>query len=666
MATELNASHSNATATLKAVSVRYGYRAGVAHADASAGAVLSLFSGVYFARTMNSGGDASRARLLFAGGVQFVPAAPLDAGASLSEAPALTTGKKSLAPLAALAEAVTTARLGKENVAFLPGQELGASEALDLYAAPSLLVGTDAGGWMDLAADAALEVMTKAMPGGDGSLDWTLAGDAAERYRNVLVPGAKVRLRLGGVPVWGGRLVSDPMRQRIRGEESVACAAGGLMSWAARCQVYGYACIDADAQQWFRTSRVYNSSEGELVAYQDSGKFTVENEAYLFIAGQNDRTFSTNASARFSYWLNGGLQLGQQIVALKFSYKCNLPTGWRFRVYSRSDPWAEAATLEMLESTSRTSWRSATVVFSAPNRAAQFVLAYVGTPDSTAEPWLKVRNVRVYCRRDGAAPDYDVNLGTALGDVAGELADVVDCAPLTPELEHVMVRPDPPTSMADAMRELVELAGNYVEYGFYLTDDGKDGFRAALRPPFVDGRRNRHWDYGDRAGESTAELVRDAELAPDFVRLFYLKESGDTRPAGTLCDVWYPYDPQSFDANVLAVTDYAETPLGDAQAAAMAARVWAERQSAQWSGTVTFTRTATTVAGSELPAWLVRPGDRVSVPSLLDAADLYVSETTYDFISGSTTAVIGHPWGFFGTYLDMHKPQRPGLPLGMT
>lgn len=660
MATALSPSNANATAVLKEIATRYGYRVDVDHADATAAAAHSgSASGVYYVDTMDGSAHAGAAELAY-GSPKYVPAYAGDAVASVGTAVLTHYGTGALTFSPAAATAASAARLTKQSVLYLAKQALGIGMAQDVYSAPSLVVGSDTLGWADLAADAVLETMTKAMPGGDGSLEWTLPGDAAWKYRNLLVPGAKVRLRVGGVAVWGGRLANDPLRERIEPGDEVPCEAGGLLSWAARCQVYGYACIDADEQQYFRTSREYDGSE--LVVLTGSGKFTVENEAYIRIAGEDDRSFAADSEARVSYWLHGGLDLGQRIVGIAYSYKCYLPTGWRFRVYSRTDPWSDDRYLEEYYNSSHTDWTaSGTVTFTYPSTCTQFALVYTGSSASTAAPWVRVKNVRVYCRIDGASVDTEVPAGTAMGDVAGELADVVECEVLTEPLTSLMVRAEVPTTMADALGQLAALANDYVEYGFYLTDNGLDGFRAGIRPATVNPARNTHWDYGGRAGESADDLVRDAELAPDYVRLFYREDQSALVPEGTRRDVWYPSDPGSFDANVLAITEYADEPLTDVNALAYAARIWSDRQAAQWTGTINFTDVATTTLGIERPSWMIRPGDRVSIPGLLGASDLYISETTYDFASSTMAATIGHPWEFWsvaGAERFRHHPHR--------
>jgi hypothetical protein len=517
----------------------------------------------------------------------------------------------------------------------------------------SLAVGSDALGWAELGAEAALGVMTKSATGGDGSLDWTLAGEAPWKYRNQLQPGARVRLRINGEPLWTGRLVTDATRYRLKAGDPMACAAAGLLSWAARCQAYGYAGIDTDLAQWFRTTSGYSGTELETL--EDSGKFSVDTEGRLLITADGQRTFDDYAKARLNYYLFNGLDLGAECVAIDFDYKCYVPSSWEARIVTRADPWAQTGTSEWTEEDTTASWTSVQLDFTNPQPCVQLTLFWnaLGSDAATTSPYVKLRNVVLYFRMDGANVDRTITLGTAMGDVASltGFATVLECDALTSDLTHVMVRPELPKTMADALHELAGMVDDYVEWGFGLTFAGEDSFFCRLRPAAVNAARNTLWSYGGHAGEDTDALERDAETAPDYVRLLYKNWDDAAKPKIATVDVWYPSDPGTTNANVLAVTDYADTPLPDTTAAAYAKRIYNERRAAQWSGTVPFSSVAHDSTGKTQPSWRLRPGDRLVVPALSGAGvpGLYVSETAFDFASMTGSATVGHPWDVWST-----------------
>ena len=92
-----------------------------------------------------------------------------------------------------------------------------AAPVAPMHDAPiSLLVGSDDLGWAELGGKAQLGQMTRAMPGGDGSLEFSLYGDDAREARNVIAPGARIKLMAGGAPVWAGKVLERPRARTPR------------------------------------------------------------------------------------------------------------------------------------------------------------------------------------------------------------------------------------------------------------------------------------------------------------------------------------------------------------------------------------------------------------------------------------------------------------------
>jgi hypothetical protein len=505
-----------------------------------------------------------------------------------------------------------------------------------------------------LISGAHLGQMTRSMPGGDGSLEWALYGEDVVAARNALTPGAAVRLYADGSPVWGGRLLSDPLRYRATSPDAIDCAAGGLHTWAARRQDAGYVVLDADPTQWFRLRQRYSSGDGELINAIDQGKFTVDTEGRLFIRADADRSFAAYSNTYLVYWLGSGL-LGDGIYGLDIEYKCALPSDWRVTVRGGdADPWNVAGNttyaLALEETADRAAWHTESIDFAAPVQSVAIALNWNNGASGTGwaeDPYVNIRSVTVYGRSaGGGAADRTVTIDTILGDLATRtgLATVTDLSTIGTDVAHFALRPELPKTTADLLREAAASHDSEVEYGFDLDASGADRFWCCPLPVSVNAARNRHWSFGGEDGEDTTGLVRDVEAAPDYIRLLHLSSGVGTLPNSQVRSCWYPSEPSDWTAAAEAVTDYADVPMTDAEAADLAERIWTRRQAGQWTGSITFKTAATDLAGHVIAAYHVRPGDRVHVPGLDGAHDLYIAETSYDWQTGECEATIGWPF----------------------
>jgi hypothetical protein len=515
--------------------------------------------------------------------------------------------------------------------------------------APSLLIGSATLGWQEFGDAAVLGTMTRAMPGGDGSLDATIPAAIAEKRRNVLQPGAECVLTLPG-DTWGGLVVGDPMAGFVRTQANVGLAAAGLWAHAAYRRDLAWVWVDSDPTQWFRFRQRYAS--GEMYDLVDQGKFAIDTEGRLFIRGDSDRTFTGYARAALGYWLNQGLvDAGCRIVGLDIGYDSNYPTDWRMTVRSmEGTPWecAQDGTLEESDTTSRTA-RSLSIDLTQASTALYIALnfntATAGSP--ATDPWIKIRGVLVYCRGSVGSVDRDVRIDDAMCDLAqlSGLATVTRSETLgtTPRIS-LAIRPDSEQSVADSLREIAAMHENPLEYYF---DRAAGAWRFTVNevPDAVDPTRNRHWVLSDqRAGESSAGVIRDHEAAPEYVRVTYRASGVTTMPDGYPRSICYPSEPTSFTSHVLLETSHAEEKLTDTQASAIAERIYEHRSAAAFAGPAAFGPTALTVTGQELPSYLIRPGDRVNIPGRTGASDIYVRETSYDFGSTTMTAQLGWPF----------------------
>lgn len=517
---------------------------------------------------------------------------------------------------------------------------------------PSLLIGSDALGWQEFGSAATLGTMTRGMPGGDGSLGFTIPHDEVAEHRNQLVDGAEVHLT-DGATTWDGMLVGDPTGARYRTVGAVPVAASGMWSHAARRRDVCWVWVDSDPTQWFRIRQRYNAADDDpWVEFVDQGKFTTDTEGRLYLRGDADRTFTGYARAALAYWLNQGLvNLGNEIYGVSLIYKSNYPTDWRMTVRSKdATPWvtAHAGTLEESDTTSRPAWRTDAIALTQGSQAViislNFNQATAGSP--ATDPWIKVKSIRVLCRGSVGAPDTSVTLDEAMCDLAtlAGLATVTRSETVGAAQAHLALRPDTERSVADGLRELAAMHSGFIEQQFDYTGTAWR-YTVNAVPAAVNPARNHHWILRDEvAGESSAGVVRDYESAPAYVRALYLASGVAGVPDGSPRSYCYPSEPTSATDNVLVYPGLAAATLTDAQAAALTERVWTQLAQANFTGPAVFGATAQTTAGQDLPSSLMRPGDRVSIPGRAGADGLYVSDTSYNFGTQALTAGLGWPF----------------------
>ena len=284
---------------------------------------------------------------------------------------------------------------------------------------PSLRVGSDTLGWHELGGDAVLGPMTRAMPGGDGSLEFTLPGRVAGQHRNVLVADAECILDTGD-DRWAGLIVGDSLSGFWAAQPTVTVAAAGMWSHAANRRDVDYAWEDSDTTQWMRRMQRWDSGSGEMVGLVDQGKFTVDTEGRLYIRADADRTYAAGSTASLAYWLSRGLvDCGCRIVGVDIDYKANLPTDWECRLRAGlGSPWEVASTgaLDWSDATTRAAWRAQAVDLSAPATAVVINLYNNGAAGSPAtDPYWLIRTVTLHCRMtDGIA--FSATGGTVTTD----------------------------------------------------------------------------------------------------------------------------------------------------------------------------------------------------------------------------------------------------------
>lgn len=526
---------------------------------------------------------------------------------------------------------------------------------------PKLVIGYTYGAQDDVFYDFAPEATaigerTKVMPGGDASLTFTLPASVAAAHRQQLANGALVRLKANGAPDFGGRVCNDPVGDLLSAIKTpVSVDASGLWAWAGRNKAFGWVWGDTDTAQWQKVRQHYKAASGELVDLDGQDKFTVDTEGRLYIRAAKDRAHVAYASSGLAYRLLGGLDTGCEIVGLDVDYKCNTPGAWDVRFRSCVTPWDGTSTLLLAETENRTEWHLETLNLAAPAQCVQVVLQRQNAADGVADedgvasdPWVWVRSVTVRCRySSGTTVDRDVNLSAALCDMAtmDGLATVTVGDEIGSPLDQLAVLPDLPKSVRDGMTEVAGLHTGELEHWFDLDASGASRFCHYEKPVACDWTRNSCWHYGDAAGESVDDLLHDPEACPDWVRLLHLSSGVATVPNGTPRDVWFPLAPPAgYGESVLPLTAYSEVKLTDSQAAAAAARIYARIAASLWTGSVPIPFTITDVRGRVRGGWQVRPGDRISVPRLNGASDLYVTEASWNWTTLTGSATVGYPW----------------------
>lgn len=536
------------------------------------------------------------------------------------------------------------------------------------------MVGSDALGWADLADSAIIGERTKGMPGGDGSLSFTLPPDVARGARNQLQNGARVKLSANGAPDFGGRICNDSLGGVIAPvKDALAVECSGLWAWSDRYGAFAWVWNDSDTAQWSNTQQVYDGSTLIPASEAPPTCFTSDTEGRLFILADKSPAFASPyfKVCHLNYWLLGGLETGCEIVGLDVLYRCNLPVliadsspgPWRVFFLIHDNPWDPVYSMlngpsgeetSRLDSYSQSfdidlGWycRCLTVSLQC------FADIQLPTDDVVSDPWVWVERVVVRCRMDGETVDRTVNLSDALCDMATKpgLATVTagEVISLGEGNDQLAVRSM--TSIRSGMADLAGLFSDELEYWFDLDEDGADRFSQYRKPAAVNEARNSCWSYGDAAGESVAGLDHDPEACPDWIRMTYLSDGSyeTTVPDGTPRDVWYPATPPTdYSASVKVITEFAGQMFTDAHAASVAQRVYARLAASEWSGSVPVPFTMTDTKGRERGGWQVKQGDRISVPSLDGAEDLYVTEASWNWTSMTGKVTIGYPWAITG------------------
>ena len=521
--------------------------------------------------------------------------------------------------------------------------------------APSLLIGSDALGWQDFPT-AQLGVRTKQMPGGDGSLEFTIPGDFARKHRNVLVPESVVKLTVDGEVDFGGRLSCDPLRHRIGCQDTVELVATGPWGMAARDSRHAYLGVDTDLDRWQQYRGVN----------EFSGRYTASKEGYLELRANSDRSYGADTACRFYYWVHDGLApqaygvsgMDGAFSGIAFEYKLRLPTTrWKCGIVAGDSPLDAMAGMFVWGPYDGTAaplivdWTAAHADIDTIPTLGKTCLMLVlytdaGTGSPDPDPYILLRKVRPVGRWIGVgSPDYSPSLADILADCA-EALDVTTTriAGLTTEPDEFVARY--PVSVAAVIEQATLLEAAPVEA--YFDHDGA-GFRftANTRPASVNLARNRLWSVTDY---DVRKLRHDWETTPEQVEVLYAVKDHATLPDGTARAARYPASTTATFPLTETVDITGDPPMTAAVAAQYAEMIYRARQDSLYTGDVPLAQTALTSTGQDVPTVKLRQGDRIGVPSLLDvdSAGLYVQKVAYDYRTQRCVATVGEPWDPLG------------------
>lgn len=527
---------------------------------------------------------------------------------------------------------------------------------------PSLLIGSEALGWQEFGDVAQLGVRTKAMPGGDGSLDFTVPGDFATKHRNVIVPEAVVKLTIDGEPDFGGYLTCDPLRHRLGAQDTLELVATGPWGMAGRDNRYSYLGIDPDPANW-RQYRGINEC---------SGRFTLDTEGRLEIRAPMDRSYGPGYAARLYWWRDDGLTSPGDQSGIVFEYKLRLPsTNW-WAAISVGDTPDQAVTYQPLNNClwqgviPVTDWIRLTSQSSMYTCFSRCLMLSLWKESGTlqppnSEPYIRLRFSSALdpqpfhggvCGHyvDYYTPDNSISLADILTAVVNRIDSQAELR--ISGLDDLIEEFVAPYSMSLAaiVGQATLLAAAPVEAYFDLAPAGGFRFTANARPNTVDLSRNRLWSVGGRGGESLEALQRDWEATPEMVEVLYAVRSHATLPDGMVGAARYPASVSATYPLVETVDLTGEPPMTQALAAQYAQTIYTARQASLYAGDVTLAQTALTQTGQEVPTVKLCPGDRLGVPSRLDvpAAGLYVQHVAYDFRTARCTPTVGEPWDPLG------------------
>jgi hypothetical protein len=510
----------------------------------------------------------------------------------------------------------------------------------------SIVVGSDTLGWAEVGADAQPGVMTKTMPGGDGSFEFVLPGSVAWRHRNLLVPvDSRVICRVNGEPVWGGRIACDPVRHRLSVQDDVPIACVGLYGLAARNSAWGYIGCDTDLDRWVQFRNVGDHS----------GKFTVHKEEWLELRSHSDRSWVAGDAAQLYYWLHDGLLGGVGLYDIHFEYKLTLGASWVTGMWAGdggptlADPgsgswlWVKTSADSPVAA-----WTADSFLCSGWNTICLKLMATGAQPGGQGH--VKVRNVKI-TQIHAVAPLFASTVGDILTDMGAQMgADDIDIDATLAAATFDEFVSRYPTTVAETLRRACELYSEPIEAFFDLSPSGTERFIGRVRPAAdALSAENRRWVVGGRGGEDTSQLAVDWETTPDHVQVAYAIRDDATLPDGTVAAVLHPglYAAMTDAVEVVDLAD--ESALMTEAAAENYARALYEvRHTNRYSGQVTMLDEAHTAGGALEPTWRLRPGDRLTA---LDRDDtdlfgetLYVSGTSFDWRTMTATATVGDPW----------------------
>lgn len=537
-------------------------------------------------------------------------------------------------------------------------------------AAPSisLLVGVSNDRYVDLGKDAVITNLEKAMPGGDGSLEFKLPGAAAARHRNYLKPiASEAVLRVNGESLFFGNLINDPVRHIVSVDDTVECVFAGRFALCARDESYGYVGKDTDLEEW---EQLYNTSGDH------SGRFTVHKDGKLSLRAHNDRTYPDGSRSAFYYWSLDGLTEGSggpariditYAVSLVSGWKASMWSGWGGAVVAADDPGSGYDWQKVGPSTD-----SGTGTFDVSGDTVVMQLHNDSGVDKSNNVYFNISKFTVVgssfdASDDPIDADYLGDAVRVLAFNAGVLNQNFECDSFISTLSYEQFVARFPTTIADALAAAEDVVGLPTEMFFDTTPDGLPRLVFRVRPTETAlSSENRIWVVGDRPGEDVSGITVDFESTPERIEVIYSCLDDGTYKNGTALRAAYEpairaiYPELTFKRIEVVDITNDESLITATVAEGYAQSIYNQRQSLACSGNVVLPDYAMTSNGVEEPTWKMRPGDRLLITGRDDGdmanQTMYVTGTSFDFTTMKQTATVGEPF-------DPNDPQgeRPSI-----
>ena len=519
--------------------------------------------------------------------------------------------------------------------------------------------------------------LSSTSPGGWGECSMRL--DASEPFQPFyasVVRGAVVVVIHNGTVLFYGEVVNDSSAATVSGGEIYYdIAAGGLYNKAGTRQDFSWVWQDSDNAQWFAKKTASKGAE------------MTNDEGVLSTAFLKGRDVTSGRGAGWYYWMNGGLGADANFIdhlTMTLAdyegtgYGMDLGSHWEVRFQTSTHPWGSWSESRYFTAAGYGGPLAAGAALRIPasgsmpvgTMAVRMLFIPTSTTTTTADRFVAAESVTVFGQADEGLRVDEVMCDIATAD--GLAISTTSSAVGFNLTGDIVVRPH--TSRAGALEEIVALADDATDWGFW----NGPSFEIADRVVPADATytvdvTDPGIDYDVHAAD---------EGVPDYVRVLYASSGHATYPDGTVLQqtataTGAPPIDWSDAAKRVSVLDLSETRMGATQAAAIGAEylTWCGRNAYRGS-IVIRTPEVDVVAGGKKLAAYIRAGEWIEEASHgATTGPLYISVCDIDVDAQSSattvTLTIGESEDEFKariyrrrTNYDRSTPPTPALPGG--